>query len=202
MASAIITYVDADIYGRHDAAGNLIEHKTDDECVSNALVAWLTSDAGDYIYSPDIGGLLWRNLFKVMTPKRIEQLKQTISDTIANNFSDVLTVESVNVIQDIQSGGRTYNIEILYKSLLSDNHIMVAFDTKPRPEPIQSYLDVAYTGENAYTFVDLQLPFQKGLILQKNPDDGLFYWGKFKFTNLQATDPKFKSILDLTKSNI
>lgn len=201
MASAIITYVDADIYGRHDAAGNLVEHRTDDLCVSNALVAWLTSDVGDYIYSPDIGGLLWKSLYKVMTPVKIKALKDTISETIAANFSDVLTVTAVNITQDNQSG-RTYNIEILYKSLLSNQNIMVAFDTKPRPEPIQTYLDVAYTGENAYTFTDLQLPFQKGLILQKNPDDGLYYWGKYRFTNLQPTDPKFKSILDLTKSNI
>ena len=57
-----INLIDFDVYGRSSNTGGALIHK-DDFAISNAIIFFLTSAKGDYLYSPNKGGVLSQLLF-------------------------------------------------------------------------------------------------------------------------------------------
>ena len=194
-------YTDISAFGRTEANGALQEFNTDDECVSNALVALFSLETAEVIYNPGLGGILRRTLFKVMTPDRIKAMREQLSRVIEAYFSDAVALDGVSITQSPTDSYR-YLIEIRYRSKLTNTNILVKIPATPPPEPIQQFIDVFYVEENAELFVEIQLPRFRGQLLTKNDQDGLYYWGPFRFVNMKDTDVKFPTIRDMIKANL
>lgn len=192
-----VTYDDIDVYGREDSTQAVFEY-TDDLAVSNALICWLTSKIGDYIYQPQLGGILDRTLFKRMTQGRTNALREYFINAIESNFGGVISVE--NVIVDPDAEFQRYNIEISYRSLITGELNLVDFVTRP-PVDVNSEepVSVPYIGQNLDNFVKLKLPLMQGVIFKKDDITEKWNWGVYVLENLQETDYNFDYLFNLTK---
>lgn len=195
---ADIVFHDLDIYGRTDAQGGILVHEQD-KAIANALVAFLTSRGGDYIYQPSVGGVLDAIPFKLMTGERSKQLKSFFNSVITDKFGGVTRLESVNVVSNEVT--KTYKIGIEYTSLLTNNKVLVNFNTKQKPadKVVTTFVDVPYTGDNLLNFVLLHLIELPGVPLKKDDSTGVWVWGSWRLINLQDTQPEFAEIFDLTR---
>lgn len=193
MADTQTKIQDIDIYGRSDAAGNPILHEQD-LAVSNALVSWFTSKAGDYIYRPDLGGVLDRSVFKLMTADRNAALKKFFTDEINANFGGVLNLINVTVTPD--STARLYTIEISYISLLTNKTNLARFDTKPQESktPVVNFLQIPFIGENLTNFAIAHSYDLRGKKMIFDDITGFWTWGPFQFINLRNEDYNFAAL--------
>lgn len=198
MATPQVKLQDLDIFARSDANGGL-RVLEEDLAISNALVAWLSSKAGDYIYRPDLGGVLEIPLFKLMTPQRTKDLQNFFRSKIEENFGGVLSLDRVSVIPDNTT--RTYNFIIEYTSLLTNKENLVNFNTsqKPKEAAIKTTVEVPFVNENLLNFVLVKKIDLPGIVMQQDPITNLWIWGPYIFTNLRNIDYNFQEIFDITR---
>lgn len=185
--------VDIDVYGRTDETGQLILHDQD-YALSNALVFWLTSKAGDYIYHPELGGILDKYKFKVMRSTESLDITKDLTAAIETYFGTYISVQQVTVTPD--NVNRTYGIQILYTSLLTQDPNQVNFTIRPPTTKntfTQTY-EIAYIGDNLINFVLTQLPNYGGQPVKFNNDTQQWTWGPFILINLTSTSPELSTI--------
>lgn len=192
-----IKYSDIDLYGREDAAGAIREY-TDDLAVSNALVNWLTSKIGDYIYEPMLGGVLDQSLFKLMTQNKTEAVHNYFYDVISKNFGGVLVIDKIVVNPDFEN--YIYEIEVSYISKLTNEVNLVQFSTKPpQGKGFEDFTEVSYVDTNLLNFVKMKMPLLPGVMIVKDATTDVYTWGPYRLINLREEDPNFMTLLRLTR---
>lgn len=192
-----IKYADIDLYGREDASGAIREY-ADDLAVSNAMVNWLTSKIGDYIYDPLLGGVLDQSLFKLMTQGKTEAIHDYFYNVITQNFGGVMTIDKIVVNPDFEN--LTYEIEISYVSTLTNEVNLVQFSTRPpQSKGFEDFTEVPYVNTNLTNFVNMKLPLLPGVMIVKDDTTGIWTWGPYRLVNLREEDPNFMTLLRLTR---
>jgi hypothetical protein len=199
MAATDVVISDLDLYGRTDTSGSIRVHEQD-MAISNAMIFFITSKIGDFIYQPTLGGVLDKTLFKLMTTQKTAELRKFFIQVISTNFGALINLNDVNVSP--QNDTRTYLIEISYISKLTNNLNLVQFNTKQKVEPVtKNYVDVPYVGENLLNFVLVKLIDLPGVKMVYDDTSGLWTWGPFKFTELVPTQYNFYTIFNIINSN-
>jgi len=189
---------DADCLGREGPDGGLREY-TQDKAISNALMTWLSSKPGDFVYQPRVGGILVQLQFKLMSPDRIREATALLKSVISENFGKVIRVTECSVVPDKLT--RTNRITINYISLLTNTQNTVIFDTRQVTQPIKEVVNVPYIGDNLMNFILVKLPDYPGILMTQDEVTGLWGWGPYVFTNLVNTDPAFQSYYNVIASN-
>lgn len=196
-----MTLVDLDIYGRRSPNGGVTIHEQNN-AISNAMVFFLTSKKGDFIWNPELGGLLHRLEFKLNTTD-MREVEQEIISSLEQLFGPVAIIDEVLVIPNHEN--RRFEIQVVWSSRLNSEQNGVRFEVSatrgnPTNQKSKGVYDVDYVGENALNFVLLNLSLQKGISLEKTGDDK-WVWGLYKFTSLQPSDPYFYQITAIIQRN-
>ena len=188
-----MAYHDVSIYGDQELSGDAKEF-FDNDCIGNSLVMWLTSKRGDFIMSPTTGGILGDLDFKLMSNLNIELLIFKIQTELALNFSSLLTPTSIQVLPNYTE--RYIEIKISYSvnSTQQNKTVSIYIDTIIKPEKFV-YEDISYTSQNLESFVLVTKSTMQGKILQWNFEESAYTWGRYKFINLNDSDPSFSFIL-------
>lgn len=190
-----MAYIDIDIYGRTNDSGSPVVH-TGDDAVINAIVAWLTSKKGDYLYRPNLGGVLDSLMFKIPgNTKENALVKYEVSKTIEQEFAGLVTVEYFEVYPD--SVNREWLVDLQVRSLLSGElrSLEIALEGSSVPDwTNKQWIDVIHEGENCLNFVMLLISQMEGKRLLYNSDCNKWTWGDFRFLNLTEADPLFEDI--------
>lgn len=195
-----VTFSDLDYQGREDATSAILVYEgvDQDKAVSNSMIAWLSSKAGDYIYQPTVGGPLDVIIMKLITQDKTEEVRNYFQNILDSNYGGVLEVDTIIVEPDITE--RQFNIEISYRSLLTNNNNLVLFSTKaPQGSNIPEFSDVPYIGQNLLNFVEQKLPVLPGVMMTFDEVNSVYQWGPYRFINLKNTDSNFNTILRLTQ---
>lgn len=190
------TIVDLDVYGRNSSTGGALVHEND-FAISNAIVFFLTTRKGDYLYNSDLGGVLDKLLFKFLDENEAFFFSSQIQNELKKEFGSV--IDNINVLIIPNYENRYYEIRVFYKSLITNQNNEAVFFTKPismnNIESI-SYIDVDFEGDNLIAFVTLNLSNNYSKLVF-NHKDGKWYWGKFRLNKLNETSPVFQEVFDL-----
>jgi len=187
------TIVDLDVYGRNSTSGGALVH-SDDYAISNAIIFFLTSSKGDYLYRPDLGGVLEGLLFKQITVEKANYYQSFISNALKSQFGALATDIQVSITPDYDN--RLFKIDIFFTSVLSGevNQVPVNLNM-PKTELGKTYTPVSLVDDNLLAFVYVQKPTLTDPLI-KNQSDGLWYWGNFKFTNFSESSSNFQEVFD------
>jgi len=117
-----------------------------------------------------------------------------IQTELALNFSSLLTPTSIQVLPNYTE--RYIEIKISYSvnSTQQNKTVSIYIDTIIKPEKFV-YEDISYTGQNLESFVLVTKSTMQGKILQWNFEESAYTWGRYKFINLNDSDPSFSFIL-------
>ena len=192
-----INLIDFDVYGRSSNTGGALIHK-DDFAISNAIIFFLTSAKGDYLYSPNKGGVLSQLLFK--------QLDESYASFYGNQISDALRLEFGALITNISCQIKTnfdkryYEVNVYFTSIQTNVVNQAQFFTKPlvKETAMVVYIDINLADDNLLAFVLLQktYPDQARFRLELNNEDGKWYWGRFRFNNFDENSSNFEDIFE------
>lgn len=184
---------DIDLYGREARAGIALEYFNAD-AVKNALELFLTSKRGDFIRNPSAGGIIDFNAFKVMNNANIQKLEFTLKNAINNYFQPAIEIQSIEPIPDYDNHILQINITYLDLTTLIINQVSLYTDTSYQYQKFE-FVTVEYTEDNLLKFCMLEKPAMMDKKLLYNTDDGIWYYGKFKFVNFSQSDIRFSEIL-------
>lgn len=189
-----ISLVDLDVYGRTSNAGGALVHQ-DDFAISNAIIFFLTTKRGDYLYRPSLGGLLDRLLFKLLDIDKARFYGEQIANELDNEFGALL--DDIEVIITPNFEERYYEVNVYYTSIQTRESNQAVFFTRPKNEISQRvYQDVEFVGDNLLAFVALQKEkISDKLIL--NARDEVWYWGNFRLVNFNQSSDNFQEIFDI-----
>lgn len=188
-------YHDISIYGYEESPGTALDLRNED-AVKNALVLWITSSKGDFLYSPESGGILKDLLFKPMSEASLDRLHFKIRNAINNRFSPSIKLLKLEIDPDYQN--RFLKISILYKGVETKQAEKVVFFANSTFENvINDYSDIDYTEENLYNFCKVRKPSMGKEVLVYNNTEEAWVWGQYKLVNLTPYDSYFASILSI-----
>jgi len=187
------TIIDLDVYGRNSTSGGALVH-SDDYAISNSIIFFLTSSRGDYLYRPELGGILDNLLFKQLTVEKASYYQSIIANALKTQFGALATDIQVSIVPDYDN--RLYKIDVFFTSVLSGevNQVPIPLNM-PKPELGRSYTPVDLVDDNLLAFVYLQKETLSDPLI-KNQTDGLWYWGNFKLINLTESSSNFQEIFD------
>ena len=189
------TIVDLDVYGRNSILGGALVHE-DDFAISNSIIFYLTTSEGDYLFRPELGGVLESMLFKALTPEKASFYQSRIANALNNRFGALATDIEVSVQTDFEN--RLYRIDVFFTSVQSGQTNQVPIALKiPNIENLgKLYTPVDFVDDNLLGFVIVQKPNNSKPLI-KNETDELWYWGPYKFTNFNEDSENFQEIFDI-----
>lgn len=189
------TLIDIDVYGRDSITGGALIHE-DDFALSNGIIFFLTSSQGDYLYRPDLGGILEGMLFKQLTPEKASFYQSKISRAIDSQFGALLTDIDVTIETDFEN--RMFRIDIFFTSLQSGqtNQVPIAVRVDKLESLGKAYVPVEFIDDNLLAFVMVQQPVVPDPLI-KNQNDNIWYWGTYKLINFNEDSDNFQEIFDL-----
>jgi len=189
-----LSIVDIDVYGRSSQSGGALVHEND-FAISNAIIFYLTSQRGDYLYESSLGGVLSELLFKLLTEDKAAQYASKIESEIITQFGAV--VSDVSVVVTPNFTDRYYEINIFYISVRTQLSNQAIFYTKPKYSSEEiNYVDVLFTGDNLLAFVTLQIDSGLNKPLVYN-NDQKWYWNLFRLVNFNEESSNFQEIYNL-----
>jgi hypothetical protein len=97
-----VTYFDLDLFADVTASGG-IQVKYGVDAFYEALTSWLTSMPHDYIRNPAQGGILARQIDKLLGVEQAESIRVSILAGLAVDFEPFVTVSSVTVLPDFET---------------------------------------------------------------------------------------------------
>jgi len=187
--------MDIDIQGLEDTPGIAREYY-DEEAIKNALLLWLTSKKGEFLYNPNDGGILEVLIFKTITESLINKLRFKILNGITIKFAPQVRVEKLNIIPDYER--RILKVDLEYTGVVTEQTERLVFFTRANYENVNyTYQDIEYIEENLYNFCVVKKPSQTGKKLLYDSREESWIWGEFKFINLTPVDLYFTQILEL-----
>jgi hypothetical protein len=185
---------DIDIYGREINTGAPKEH-FEQEAVKNALTLWLTSKKGEFLYQPELGGILTPSIFKLMSDNNLDLLAFKIRNAINNSFFPSIQLTSLDLNPNYEQRMLEISIQYINPVSLREEAVLIYLNA-PQPEKRWSYEEIAYVGENLRNFVLLKKPENIDKKLLYN-SDGVWVYGKYQLTNLTTEDAYFNEILEI-----
>lgn len=192
-----INLIDFDVYGRPSVNGGALLHKND-FAISNAIVFFLTSAKGDFLYDPNKGGILSELLFKLLTDSYIRFYENKINEILSLEFGSLITNIKTQIKTNFEK--RYYEVNVFYTSIQTNMVNQVQFYTQPKVKESAEviYIDINLTGDNLLAFVLLQktYPDQAPFKLELNKEDGKWYWGRFRFNQFSESSDNFQNIFD------
>lgn len=190
-----LNIIDLDVYGRNSQSGGALVH-SDDFAISNAIVFYLTSAKGDYLYRSDLGGDLKALLFKLLDEEMASSYSYTIKDILNKKFGAIVEDIDVSVVPNFID--RYYEVQVFYKSKRTSLTNQVLFYTKPKTSTEQiNYVDVYFTDDNLLAFVTLQMDQGLNKPLIYNSSDGYWYWNLFRLINFNQESSNFEEIYNM-----
>jgi hypothetical protein len=189
-------YIDVPVDGRVDEQGAIKELKNG-EALKSALFLYLQLKLGDILLLSDLGGTLHRQVFRTMTPDRLQRLHFEVQDDITKFFSPVIDLEDIVIDPNYQE--KYLELSVYYKnSFQSDVTDVVTIYTKIiQEEKTFTWVIIPYEGQELYQWFQLNDEKQPGEKVVYNSEKGNFTWGKYDLINLKATDSFLASILAL-----
>lgn len=190
-----INLIDFDVYGRSSNTGGGLIHKGD-FAISNAIIFFLTSAKGDYLYNPSKAGVLNQLLFKHLDESYASFYGSQISEALRLEFGALITNIDCKVKANFDK--RYYEVNVYFTSIQTNLINQAQFFTKPlvKETAMVVYIDINLEGENLLAFVLLQktYPDQAKFRLELNNEDGKWYWGRFRFNNFDENSDVFEDI--------
>lgn len=186
--------VDVDLYGRQDTSGGPTSYQ-DDEAIRNAMLLWLSSSRGDFLYRPREGGPLTMLLFKPLI-SNTEAYEFRLRESIQEAFGSYVQVKAVSITPDRVN--YVWRITIATLSLLTGGPLNLQVNTpsqRPRLDQPSATQNISYVGAQLLTWVQTTKPTYPAERLLYNEQTAQWYWGKYVFTELVETDPFFAEIL-------
>jgi phage baseplate assembly protein W len=172
---------DINLYGDEDSRGNPIE-VYDEEALKTALTLWLTSNKGEFIKKPDLGGVIKLLLFKNLSESIIERVRFAIKNAITNYFEPKIILKAINIIPRYEQ--RYFEVEIKYVGVFNNQIETVSFFTRGQVDQSEfRYIDVPETEETLRNFVLVIKPQMQGKRLYFSHNENCWIWGKYKFIN-------------------
>lgn len=190
-----LSIVDLDVYGRSSQSGGGLIHKND-FAISNAIIFYLTTNKGDYLYRSDLGGILSELLFKLLDATTASRYSNIIANELQTQFGNLISDVTVSVIPNLKD--RYYEIEIFYISNQTQLTNQATFYTKPRTSTDEvNFIDIYFTDDNLLAFVTLQLEAGLNKPLLLNQSDGKWYWNLYRFVNFSESSSNFEEIYSM-----
>lgn len=192
-----VNLVDFDVYGRSSNIGGALIHEND-FAISNAIIFFLTSAKGDYLYNPTEGGILQQLLFKLLDQKYVNYYTDQIVKVLETKFGSLITNVEVQITSNFEK--RMYIVDVFFTSIQTSLVNQVEFNTRPiiRETATITIIDINLQDDNLLGFILLQLgyPDQAREKLELNNEDGKWYWGKFRLNSFSESSSNFNQIFD------
>jgi len=193
MATNTNFYHDIDIFGRESQPGTAIEY-TNADAIANALTFFLTLKKGEILRNPNEGGIIDLALFKTMNDTNVQKLGFQIKNAINNYFAPLIQLQEINLIPDYENHILQYDITYQDLTTFTTNTVTIYTNTSYQYQNFE-YSVVEYVEMNLLRFIQLQKTGDPSQKLLFNPDDGYWYFSKFKLINFTTSDIYFDSIL-------
>jgi len=194
-------YFDIDIYGQENPDGSAIV-VFDKYAIQNSILKFLASEAGEYLYVPQMGGILETFLFTSLTPAYAQEIETTLFSILRENFSDAIS--NIQVIANPLFETETWEITISFSDKLNDNQkseiIISLEDTNVAQNKFSTYIDITDTGDNLIESINYILANVTGMdekMISYNFTEGLFIWGNYRLTNFSVSSPNFADVIAL-----
>ena len=194
-------YFDIDGSGAEDSAGNPVTY-FDKYAIQQAILKYLSSDAGDYLMLPEMGGITETLLFTNMTPAVGEEIENTLRSALRDNFSDAIS--NIRVVSNPILETEVWEITISFMDKLNDNQISTLVitmeDTESTQDKFTKFIDLESTGDNLIEdiiYIKANIAGMTDKILAYNFTEGLFFWGQYRLTNFSSASPNFSEVLAL-----
>lgn len=194
-------YFDISTNGEEDDSGNPVIY-LGKYAIQNAILKYLSSEAGEYLYLPSLGGVLETLIFTSMTPAVAKEIENTLRSELRTNFSDAIS--NIRVIANPIFETETWEVTISFTDRLNDNQISTIVvtleDTENAQNKFTQFIDINSEGDNLIEdiiYIQTNIEGMTDKILAYNFTEGLFYWGQYRLTNFSTSSPNFSQVLAL-----
>lgn len=173
--------VDLDVWGRPGSVEGAL-------AVSNAILLYIGSANGDYLYDPTSAGEVSSKLFKLSSVTDIPALIRDMEVAVTEAFSAYVGDVDVGV----ELNGRDWDFSISWSDREGVDAHEIEFSEAADFEIDygKEQVEVVYTGDNLLGFVLLQD------VNEPAQELGLGWrWGRFDLVNLRESDPRFAEIM-------
>jgi phage baseplate assembly protein W len=186
--------IDLDLYGRTSTNGQPLVH-SGDYAISNAIVLYLNSNRGDFLYQPNYGGAMAPFVFKNMTDKSTSKLKSNLERDLSGSFGKLVSGIEVEVTAEKEN--RILDVEVYYTSIESGQTNSAGFtvgEKTIRNAENDPWIRIRFTGDNLIAFMVMKKPDYPNSQMTFDSPEQKWVWGPYLFTNLSSTDPDFEEI--------
>ena len=176
--------LDIDIYDRPNVIGETLAH-VDANAVNNAIMLYLVSKKGSYVYKNDFGSPLDILEFKNLDLLAFSDYSQRIASQIENNFGRYISDVSVALVPNYDT--RTIEVNFQYTSLLENTLIKNSVVKKINSFKYQdqkSYVEINLDSVNLLNWLELELLNQPKSTLIYNPSIQSWVWSIYKLSTL------------------
>jgi len=189
---------DIDIYDRKNNLGESLTYK-DATAVNNAVLAYLVTKKGSYLYRPTFGSPLDILEFKNLDILQISNYSGRIAQIIQNNFSRYIS----NVIVTLNPNYETKTIEVTlqYLSLLANETITNtlikrAYGFNYLTE--KKYVEVELEKENLIRWIEAEVMRQPKASLLYDSSVQSWVWNNYKLSKLgDANTTSWKTVQEI-----
>ena len=188
-------YQDIDIFGSEYYSGAPKEY-FDKEAIKNAITLWLMMSKREYLYDPDLGGVLNTDTFKNLTSESSDKLQFTLETEFKIYFGDMVDLKEIKITPNYTQ--RFVEVSVTYADLVNggEDNINI-YPVQGNKQVEVSYEEVALEEESLYNYVRIQKVNMQGQKLVYNTRENCWVWGnKLKLINLDFSDAYFEKILE------
>lgn len=189
---------DVDIYGKKNYVGETLTFK-DANAVNNAIMAYLVTKKGNYLYRPTYGSPLDILEFKNLDLLQFSNYGQRIAQNIQNTFSRYIRDVIVNLVPSYET--RTIEVTLQYVSLLENrviDTVLIKKVTGFKYENEKSYIDVPLEKENLIRWMETEVMRQPKNALIYVPTVQSWVWNNYKLSKLgDANTTTWKTIQEI-----
>jgi len=182
---------DIDVYSRLDKEKKLTQHLQDD-AISNAMIFFLSTVQGDFLFEPQRGGILKKLLFKVINEERIFETTKEIKNELESEFGKY--AKNIEVFIDHYSDTRLTEIQIYWNSIITNEENQVLFYSRNYKDSQIKKTEIPFIDDNLLTFVIMKKPENENKKLIKNLLTNYYEWGNYIFINFNESSSNFNEI--------
>ena len=176
--------LDIDLYNRKDILGETLVHLYAN-AVNNAIMLFLVSKKGSYIYKNNFGSPLDILEFKNLDLLQFTNYGQRIASQIENSFGRYISNVIVSLVPNYDT--RTIEVNLQYTSLLANTVIkntVVKRVNSIKYKTETNYIDINLDSVNLVKWFELELLNQPKSSLIYNPSIQSWVWSVYKLSTL------------------
>lgn len=193
--------VDIDLYGRENTDGTPKVYQSDD-ALYNAILLWLSSSRGDFLYKPREGGPLSMLLFKPLI-SNTEAYVFKLRESFLNAFGAYAQIKAIAIIPD--RSRYKWKVVLAVASKITGAPLEIQVETpslRPTLDQPSTSISITYTEAQLFEWVSKTKETYTTERLLYKADFNQWYWGKYLLVNLVDTDPYFLDILTLINTGL